>query len=413
MHILLGAFYISAYEGSESGLGWRVATELAKHHKVTVICGDLGRKGWRQRDTRRALEEGIIPPNLHIEVVGPNFATWLFRKIHALPGLWFFYYVGYKFWVRRAYQRAKELHRESPFDIVHQINIISYRVPGQLWKLGVPYFWGPVAGAVMVPPAFLADFSGSERLRWGLRNLVNRFQRRSSPAVELAARAACKVWTVSSDDAEVLSKYGANVEAMIETGAELSNSARIRKRCDNTPLVLCWSGLFCGIKALPLLLRALAGLKNHDWILHVIGDGPEKANWMKELHFLNLGDRIVFHGQVTRVQALEIMDMADVLVHSSVKEGTPHVVLEALSSGMPVICHDACGMGIAVNSTCGIKVPLVCPDTSSDGFRTAILRLLQDPYLLHDLSCGAIERARELSWESKVQHYLKAYQAAC
>jgi glycosyltransferase involved in cell wall biosynthesis len=196
---------------------------------------------------------------------------------------------------------------------------------------------------------------------------------------------------------------------MIETGAELSNSARIRKRCDNTPLVLCWSGLFCGIKALPLLLRALAGLRNHDWILHVIGDGPEKANWMKELHFLNLGDRIVFHGQVTRVQALEIMDMADVLVHSSVKEGTPHVVLEALSSGMPVICHDACGMGVAVDESCGIKVPLVEPEASVAGFRSAIKRMLVQPDLLEGLSRGALARSVELSWSRKIEHYLAAY----
>jgi glycosyltransferase involved in cell wall biosynthesis len=409
MHILLGAFYISAYEGSESGLGWKIATELAKHHKVTVLCGDLGQSGWRKRDTRRAYEEGIVPPNLHIEVVGPNLATWLCRKIHALPGLWFFYYLGYQFWLRKAYRHARNIHRASPFDVVHQINIISYRVPGHLWRLGIPFFWGPVAGAVMVPPAFIADFSPQERFRWTVRNTINQLQKWFSPGARRAARAATKVWAVSAEDVALLRRYSAHVVPMIETGTAANVTKSIRSLHPDQPLVLCWSGQFQGIKALPLLLKALAPIRERNWQLHVLGDGPEKTPWLHLCHTLQLDPKITFHGQLTRDQALAIMLEADVLVHSSVKEGTPHVVLEALASGMPVVCHDACGMGIAVDATCGIKVPLVSPETSIRGFQLAIERILDDPCLLQQLSVGAVTRGNELSWTTKVTVYLDAY----
>jgi glycosyltransferase involved in cell wall biosynthesis len=413
MNILLGAFFISAYEGSESGLGWKIATELAKHHKVTVLCGDLGRNGWRQRDTRRALEEGIIPPNLHIEVVGPNFATWLCRKIHAVPGLWFFYYLGYQFWLRKAYRHARTLHQTSRFDVVHQVNIISYRVPGHLWKLGIPYFWGPVAGAVMVPPAFVAEFSPQERRRWTVRNKLNQLQKLFAPGVREAAEAAEKVWAVSADDVALLSRYKAQVEPMIETGTAADGNKRVRRLNAGQPLVLCWSGQFNGIKALPLLLRALDGIRERNWQLHVLGDGPEKTLWLHECHALNLDHKIKFHGQLQRDHALAIMLESDVLVHSSVKEGTPHVVLEALASGMPVVCHDACGMGIAVDATCGIKVLLESPATSVNGFQRAIERILNEPELLQKLSTGAVKRGNELSWANKVGDYLCAYAEAC
>jgi glycosyltransferase involved in cell wall biosynthesis len=96
------------------------------------------------------------------------------------------------------------------------------------------------------------------------------------------------------------------------------------------------------------------------------------------------------------------MSTGHALIHSSVKEGTPHVVLEAMALGMPVICHDACGMGVAVNEESGLKVPMKNPESSVRGFHDAIMRLWNDPKLLNELSKGAIRRAHELSWENKI-----------
>jgi len=39
MRILISAYYCSPYRGGESAVGWQVATELANHHDVTVVCG--------------------------------------------------------------------------------------------------------------------------------------------------------------------------------------------------------------------------------------------------------------------------------------------------------------------------------------------------------------------------------------
>ncbi len=127
---------------------------------------------------------------------------------------------------------------------------------------------------------------------------------------------------------------------------------------------------------------------------------------------LALGDRIVWHGMIPRDKALAMMNDCDVLVHTSVKEGTPHVVLEALGMGIPVICHDACGMGIAVDSRCGLKIPLADPATSVEGFRAALLRLIEEPRLLETLSGGALARAAELDWDTKVNRFLAAYSEA-
>jgi glycosyltransferase involved in cell wall biosynthesis len=49
------------------------------------------------------------------------------------------------------------------------------------------------------------------------------------------------------------------------------------------------------------------------------------------------------------------------------------------------------------------------PKTSVVGFREAILRLWNEPGLLEKLSEGALARARELSWENKVEQVAAAY----
>lgn len=85
------------------------------------------------------------------------------------------------------------------------------------------------------------------------------------------------------------------------------------------------------------------------------------------------------------------------------------VVLEALGWGLPVICHDACGMAVAVDETCGIKVPLVHPDLSIEGFHKAIATLLDRPELVSRLSEGALRRAGELSWKEKAEAMSEAY----
>jgi glycosyltransferase involved in cell wall biosynthesis len=144
----------------------------------------------------------------------------------------------------------------------------------------------------------------------------------------------------------------------------------------------------------------------------VLGDGPEKERWLREFRQMGLRTPIRWLGMLPRDDALAVMEQKDVLVLTSLKEATASVTLEALSMGMPVICHDACGMAVAVTSACGIKVPMIDPKASAEGFAVALERLGSDRGLLPALSAGAIQRAQELSWKNKISEILTAYQAA-
>jgi glycosyltransferase involved in cell wall biosynthesis len=412
LRVLLSAFFCSPYRGGESTVGWKVATELAKDHDVTVLCGDLSPQSPTLSDHIRFRKENELPGGLTIHHIQADSKSSAFHQLHTFPGLWFLYYEAYRRWQKQAFLEAQKLHSEQPFDLVHHVTVIGFREPGYLWKLGIPFFWGPISGAPLVPNAFLSDFSLPQKFRWGSRNILNRYQIANGGRARTAALAAKKVWVVSGEDKATLEAWGANPVPMLETGSNSVIRKDIKIRQPSDPLRICWSGLFQGIKALPVLLRAIKLKNSKDIQLEVLGNGPESAKWKALAADLSIEDSIIWHGMLPRDEALNVMKNAHLLVHTSVKEGTPHVVLEALSMGLPVICHNACGMGTAVDERCGIKIPLVDPPTSAAGFHAAMLRFLEEPELLSEMSAGAYERASELSWEAKVQAFSNAYREA-
>lgn len=414
MRILLSCYYFSPYRGGEAAVGWNIATRLAAYHDVTVLYGDLSEEQPMKTDIERYQDEQAWPERLTAIHVASDPRTRWIHDLHSKPGLFFLYYVAYKRWQQTAFETAQDLHAKAPFDLVHHLNIIGYREPGYMWNLGIPFFWGPISGAPQIPPSFLKEYSPLQRLRWVTRNLVNQHQILGSKRCRAAAAAASRIWCVSEEDRAMIRSWGFQAQHLLETGAVNTLHAALPiQRKTNEPLKLVWSGQFLGIKALPLVLRAIKRLPACvDVTLDVLGSGAEQNLWLRKTQSLALESKVTFHGFLPKDEAMAVMRKAHVLVHSSVKEGTPHVVLEALSMGLPVICHNACGMGIAVTDDCGIRIPLCNPETSIDGFFNAIKELHDDRLRLTRLSQGALARARNLSWNQLVRSISEAYHAA-
>lgn len=410
MRVLLSAFGFSPYRGSEAAVGWNIARELAKLHDVTVITGAVryGENDW----SRYVAENGTVK-GLTVEYVNPSICVRFFDQIHRLPGCWAFYYLAYRLWQKQAYRRAKELTTQKPFDVIHQLNMIGYREPGYLWKLNVPFVWGPIGGGPNEPWAYRCLFSKSGRIKVGLRTILNELQKRCCLRARHAASCAKKLWAVTdADEAMIRWVWGRSCERMVETGAVLRTEGYVRLRNAQAPLCLVWSGIHTSRKALPILLHALARLSGMDIRVDILGEGPETVLWKRLAQTLGVGHLLSWLGRLPHDEALHVMSRAHVLAFPSLKEGTPHVVLEALSLGLPVICHDACGMGTVVTDQCGVKIPLKNPEASIAGFTEALRQLLEHPERVKELSCGALARAKELTWAAKAVEISRGYEEA-
>jgi glycosyltransferase involved in cell wall biosynthesis len=412
--VVLSAFALSPARGSEPGIGWNIAFRLAAHHDVTVLCNPgLGSEAHRHEVEEFFQRNGPVP-GLEIRFVpSPLLTRWFQRPLisFATP----FYFVGYAAWQRAALAEARRLHDQRPFEIAHHLTITGFREAGYLWKLPIPFIWGPVAGAANIPWPYFKLFSWRDRIFYGLKNIVNTLHKRLKFRSKRAARTARQILASTYDDQAMLRQWGCESRLMLDMGAENLRGTE-RSYDGDRPLRLAWSGLHAGRKALPLLLLALATLKEKDSrvavSLVILGDGPQNAAWKELARNLGIDSLLQWRGRLDRAAALEEMRQADVFVSTSVQESTSAVVMEALALGLPVICHDACGMGIAVTDACGLKMPLKSPAQSRQTLADAIARLMSTPALVRELSAGALARAAELSWDNKAADIAAIYESA-
>ena len=97
-------------------------------------------------------------------------------------------------------------------------------------------------------------------------------------------------------------------------------------------------GRLTRLKGLDTALRALGGLKDRDWTLDVIGDGPQRTELENLIAELGLKERIAFHGFRDDVEAW--MARSSCLLFPSNQEGMGLAVLEAVNVGLPVLASD-------------------------------------------------------------------------
>ncbi len=102
-----------------------------------------------------------------------------------------------------------------------------------------------------------------------------------------------------------------------------------------TPYLVAAAGRLVPVKRIDLAIRALRGVP--DASLLVIGTGPQKAELEHLAAALGLTHRVVFVAPRSRSEALALLAGCDALLLSSAHEGFPHVLLEAMSLGVPVV----------------------------------------------------------------------------
>ena len=98
-------------------------------------------------------------------------------------------------------------------------------------------------------------------------------------------------------------------------------------------------------KGHPYTLEAFSELlKFYDKAeLILAGDGPTRAGIEELAEQLSINNKVQFKGRVNQQEAFELMKKSDVFVHHSITskegetEGIPTVIMEAMSTGLPVI----------------------------------------------------------------------------
>jgi glycosyltransferase involved in cell wall biosynthesis len=128
------------------------------------------------------------------------------------------------------------------------------------------------------------------------------------------------------------------------------------------------------------LLRAMTLIPpERPWRLAILGDGPERTALQAVARSYGLADRVEFAGYVTDV--FSWMMRASILVLSSIYEGLPCVIMEALACGTPVVSTD-CPHG---------------PREILEGGRYGTLTPVGDPVAMATAIVAALDRVHDRS----------------
>jgi len=106
----------------------------------------------------------------------------------------------------------------------------------------------------------------------------------------------------------------------------------------------------------------------------LVGDGPDRASLEQLAQQLGIADCVRFAGHQTNVAAL--LQRTSVVVLSSVREGLPYVLLEALALARPVVATAVGGVPeVITHGETGLLVPPCNPSALAEG----ILWVLNNP----------------------------------
>jgi len=104
-------------------------------------------------------------------------------------------------------------------------------------------------------------------------------------------------------------------------------------------VIFLYAGNFNIEKGLEVLIRAFSEMEmEHDNArLLVVGSGPLEVKINTVVDELNVAKKIIFVGRITHDKVPDYLAAADFLCLPSLREGCPNIVLEALSTGTPVL----------------------------------------------------------------------------
>lgn len=161
------------------------------------------------------------------------------------------------------------------------------------------------------------------------------------------------------------------------------------------------------LKNVDITLRALhKAMEGKDYTFDIVGSGAENDNLRHLVDELGMGDHVVFHGQMKRDEAQQVVRNADCFVMVSTREAFGLVYVEAMAKGCVVIGTKGQGIdGIVKHGDNGF----LCKARDVDGLAAVINQIVNLPQSdLKQISLKAVETAANLTDRKVAEHYINS-----
>lgn len=189
----------------------------------------------------------------------------------------------------------------------------------------------------------------------------------------------------------------------IDTQAFRHDSAHVF----HTPVRIVNVGSFTRKKNQQFLLNVVKVLSdlNYPVILELAGNGPDRKELEIKTTRLDISEKVLFSGKVNDIKGL--FQNSDIYVHSATYEPFGLALLEAMASGLPVVCLDGKGnRDIIEEGKNGFMIYKQDPKL----FAEKIIELIENPQQYRQMSAYCVEFARKYDIKQYVDKLIGIYE---
>lgn len=383
--ILISAFSCLPNRGSEPGVGWNWALQAAKTQNVYVIT----------RTKCKSKIEAEIPQELKesLRFIYCDSS----KKLRGIS-----IYLEYLHWQLKAYFNAKKLCKNINFDYVIHLTFGNVFLPTLMYKLPVPFIWGPLGGGEKVPHKFYKEFKFKKRIPHIIKDAMIKTIR-INPCILLPAKHSKLIITRTEDTRDIFpQRFQNKIILKLETclgNTELEALTKINenKKIDKNKFNLVVTGRLIPFKNNEILIDVMKNISElrNDIVLHIIGDGELRNSLQSKVEKYKLNNQVIFYGQISRDETLSLVNECDIFVFPSLREGGSWSLMEAMLLKKPIICLEGSGMKIITDENCAIRIPMDNKENILKNMTDSVLNLYNNPNLLISMGNESKKRIEE------------------
>ncbi|HAL31261.1 MAG TPA: hypothetical protein DCP20_11225 [Coriobacteriia bacterium] len=303
-------------------------------------------------------------------------------------------------WRRRFRRVVRELHSDTPFDVIHVQFIKERSWIGSLGRaLGVPVVW-----TVHAPR--------EDWMKRGLAASVFRSEVSGVARFVAVSQATARDLIAAGVEPHRVDVVYNGVDILGFAGGDRTSS-RVQLRLEESLLVLvparphAEKGIDTLLEAARMLPARYDVGTRHPVAFVVAGGSSHLPSYAARASSAGIGEQVRFLGH--RDDMPDLYAAADVVCLPSFREGLPYAISEAMAAGKPVIATDVGGVSEMVASG---ETGIIIPPGDADALASAVQEM-GDPLLRETMGRAARERATRLfSIDGMISGTVHAYRRA-
>ncbi|MDP2651355.1 MAG: glycosyltransferase family 4 protein [bacterium] len=288
---------------------------------------------------------------------------------------------------------ARKLHSGKPYDAIWSIMaaraggaalFFKYSFPEVKFFLtlqeGDPVWYMKLRSFYYVNPFFRKIFSNADKVH-AISNYLADYAK-----------------TMGHEGKVEVIPNGVDTKEFEDDAMSISDEEKVKLGIKTTDRLLITTSRLVRKNGIKYAIEAMPGLPQHVKFL-IIGTGPLEKSLKAKVKSLNLGERVIFLGQVPNADIILYLKIADIFIRPSLSEGFGISFIEAFAAELPVIATPVGGIVDFLfdpEASPGKKpTGLFVEPADSQSIVKQVTRLFKDDKLRSELTSNAKDLVKE------------------